>query len=211
MSAKLLLVFVLTEFLLCLTPGPAVLLIVSQAMRTSFKQSLNGVAGIVVGNTVYFCLSALGLGAFLLASTTVFEVIRWLGVAYLIITGMRMLFARRNANDVDAQPVIEAAPTESAMKLFGQGVVTQLANPKAIAFFTALLPQFIQPGGRVIQQFVMLGMLSIAVEFPVLTAYGWLSARGSGLLPERFVGLQGRISGGFLIGAGLGLAFMRRP
>lgn|ERR1043166_178256 len=211
MSAKLLLVFVLTEFLLCLTPGPAVLLVVSQAMRTGFRQSLNGVAGIVVGNTVYFCLSALGLGAFLLASTTLFEVIRWLGIAYLILTGIRMLFARRNASNLDASTVLEASAKESAMKLFGQGVVTQLANPKAIAFFTALLPQFIQPGGKVIEQFVVLGMISIAVEFPVLTAYGWLSARGSGLVPESFAGLQGRISGGFLIGAGVGLALMRRP
>jgi homoserine/homoserine lactone efflux protein len=180
-------------------------------MRTGFRQSLNGVAGIVVGNTVYFCLSALGLGAFLLASTTLFEVIRWLGIAYLILTGIRMLFARRNASNLDASTVLEASAKESAMKLFGQGVVTQLANPKAIAFFTALLPQFIQPGGKVIEQFVVLGMISIAVEFPVLTAYGWLSARGSGLVPESFAGLQGRISGGFLIGAGVGLALMRRP
>src|SRR5882757_7279289 len=112
MSAKLLLVFVLTEFLLCLTPGPAVLLIVSQAMRTGFRHSLNGVAGIVVGNTFYFCLSALGLGAFLLASTKVFEAIRWLGIAYLILTGIRMLFARRHASKVDVLPVLATSAKE---------------------------------------------------------------------------------------------------
>jgi|SRR6185436_11180482 homoserine/homoserine lactone efflux protein len=211
MSVKLLLVFVLTEFLLCLTPGPAVLLIISQAVRAGFKSSLNGVAGIVVGNTIYFCLSALGLGALLLASTTVFQVIKWLGIAYLIVTGIRMLFVRGYASTAEAMSVIAASHKNRPLTLFGQGVLTQLANPKAIAFFTALLPQFIHPGGRVIVQFVVLGVISIAVEFPVLTAYGWLSARGSGLLPARFASLQGQIAGGFLIAAGVGLALTHRP
>jgi homoserine/homoserine lactone efflux protein len=106
---------------------------------------------------------------------------------------------------------IATSPKDRPLKLFAQGVLTQLANPKAIAFFTALLPQFIQPGGRVIAQFLLLGVISIAVEFPVLTTYGWLSARGSGLLPTRFAALQGRIAGGFLIAAGVGLALTRSP
>jgi homoserine/homoserine lactone efflux protein len=209
MSAKLLLVFVLTEFLLCLTPGPAVLLIVSQAMRSGFRASLYGVAGIVVGNTFYFCLSALGLGALLLTSTSVFQFIKWLGIAYFILTGLRMLVARGQANTT-AGVAQTAPPKNRPLKLFAQGVLTQLANPKAIAFFTALLPQFIQPGGRVIVQFVVLGIISIAVEFPVLTTYGWLSARSRGLLPRKFASLQGRIAGGFLVAAGIGLALTRR-
>lgn len=212
MSAKLLLVFVLTEFLLCLTPGPAVLLILSQAMRAGFRASLYGVAGIVVGNTFYFCLSALGLGALLRTSTGVFQFIKWLGIAYLIVTGIRMLVVRVHANKSADVLAVAASPKRNRpLKLFGQGVLTQLANPKAIAFFTALLPQFIQPGGRVMVQFVVLGLISIAVEFPVLTTYGWLSAQGSGLLPASFAALQGRFAGGFLIAAGIGLALTSRP
>ena len=211
MSAKLLLLFVLTEFLLCLTPGPAVLLIVSQAMRAGFRASLYGVAGIVVGNTFYFGLSALGLGALLLTSTAVFQFIKWLGIAYLILTGIRMLVARGRANTTAGITEITVPAKDRPLKLFAQGVLTQLANPKAIAFFTALLPQFIQAGGRVMVQFVVLGLISIAVEFPVLTAYGWLSARGSGFLPARFASLQGRIAGGFLIAAGIGLALTGTP
>ena len=156
MSLKLLLVFALTEFLMSLTPGPAVLLVVSQGMKTGFKPSLRGTLGIEVGNGIYFGLSALGLGALLVASSNLFEVIRWLGVAYLILLGLKMLIFKRKAED-KIEPVVT---TRESAKLFFQGLVTQLVNPRALVFFTALLPQFISPGNRVVQQFVVLGIVS---------------------------------------------------
>jgi Putative threonine efflux protein len=80
-----------------------------------------------------------------------------------------------------------------------------------VLYFTALLPQFISPGSKVVEQFVVLGIISVLVEGPVLIAYGWLAERGGILIPERFASLPNRIAGGFLIGAGAGLAFMRKP
>jgi len=215
MSLKLLLVFAVTEFLLSLTPGPAVLLVSSQGMTAGFKQSLQGTLGILTGNAVYFLLSALGLGALLLASATLFQIIKCLGIAYLILTGIRMLFSRGKAMDKDdaiVGPTVASTVTHKrSLRLFSQGLLTQLANPKAIVFFTALLPQFVSPNGRVVEQFLLLGIVSIAVEFPVLVSYGWLAQRGSDLIPERLSSLPERIAGGFLIGSGLGLASMRRP
>lgn len=207
MSVKLLLVFAVTELLLSLTPGPAVFLVVSQGMKAGFKPSLRGTLGILTGNAVYFALSALGLGALLLASATLFQAIKWLGAAYLIFVGVRMLISKSESLEVGERAVM----SRRSLKLFSQGLITQLSNPKAIVFFTALLPQFITPGERMFEQFLILGLVSIAVELPVLAAYGWAAERGGKLIPERFSSLPDRIAGVFLIGAGVGLASMRKP
>jgi threonine/homoserine/homoserine lactone efflux protein len=211
MSLKLLLVFAVTEFLMSLTPGPAVFLVISQGMHAGFRGSLRGIAGILAGNTIYFALSALGLGALLVASASLFQIIKWLGIAYLIVMGVRMVL-KRETKDAVGQKM------KSRLALFSQGLITQLSNPRAIVFFTALLPQFISPGARnpgwmggsMAAQFVVLGLVSIAVEFPVLAAYGWLADRGGNLIPQRFSALPERVAGAFLIGAGIGLAAMRR-
>ncbi|HEX6626050.1 MAG TPA: LysE family translocator [Pyrinomonadaceae bacterium] len=210
MSLEVILVFAATEFVLSLTPGPAVLVVVSQGMRHGFAASARGAAGILAGNAVYFALSALGLGALLLASATLFAVLKWAGVAYLVFVGLRMLLAKGDAGGEAGGAAQPPAPKRS-LRLFSQGLLTQLSNPKALVFFTALLPQFVSPEGRVFEQFLLLGVVSITVECPVLLAYGWLAERGQRLLPKgRLSTLPDRIAGAFLIGAGLGLAALRR-
>lgn len=207
MSLKLLAVFTITELVLCMTPGPAVLLVVSRAMRSGFTFSLRSAAGILTGNTIYFVLSALGLGAVLLASQTLFSIIKWAGAAYLIAAGVRMLFASKRR----PQETKEADPPPRSVRLFSEGLLTQLSNPKALVFFSALLPQFVTPGVSVPGQFAVLGLLSLVVELIVLTSYAWAADRGSRLmLGARFLTLPDRIAGGFLIAAGVGLAAMRR-
>lgn len=209
MTLKILLVFAATEFLLSMTPGPAVLLVVSQGMRFGFTASIRGTLGILTGNAIYFALSAAGLGALLIASAKLFEIIRWLGVAYLVYIGLRMLVSKPEAKAAEDSP---HGARRRSLKLFSQGLITQLSNPKAIVFFTALLPQFISPGEHVFRQFVVLGMTSISVEFPVLLVYGLIADRGVSLIPKgRLSVLPDRVAGAFLIGAGIGLASMRKP
>ena len=206
MTMKVLLAFAATEFLVSLTPGPAVFLVVSQGMKAGFKSSVRGALGIEATNVFYFFLSAIGLGAVLTASASLFQVVKYVGAAYLIYIGFKMLVSRGESQHADGRAVASAR----SLKLFWEGLVTQLSNPKAIVYFTALLPQFVTPGGRVFEQFVLLGVLSVAVEFPVLLAYGWVAARGGELIPERFSTLPDRIAGAFLIGAGVGLASLRK-
>src|SRR5215207_7464553 len=194
MSLEVILVFAATEFVLSLTPGPAVMVVVSQGMRHGFAASARGAAGILAGNAIYFALSALGLGALLLASATLFAVLKWAGVAYLVFVGLKMLLSKGAAEDEGggAQP---PAPKRS-LRLFSQGLLTQLSNPKALVFFTALLPQFVSPEGGVFEQFLLLGVVSVTVECPVLLAYGWLAERGQRLLPKgRLSTLPDRIAG----------------
>jgi homoserine/homoserine lactone efflux protein len=207
MSLRVLFVFAFTEFLVALTPGPAVFVAVSQGMKAGFKQSVRGVLGIETTNVFYFALSAFGLGAVLTASATLFQVIKYAGAAYLVFIGVKMLLSKGEALGAGER---EALPNRS-LELFWQGLLTQLSNPKAIVYFTALLPQFITPGDRVFVQFLILGILSVAVETPVLLAYGWIAERGGELIPERFASLPDRIAGLFLIGAGVGLASIRKP
>jgi threonine/homoserine/homoserine lactone efflux protein len=95
--------------------------------------------------------------------------------------------------------------------LFSEGLLTQLSNPKAIVFFSALLPQFVNPGAGVAAQFAVLGVISLIVEFIVLTTYGLAVERGSRLIANSGMSvLPDRIAGGFLIGAGVSLAAMRK-
>lgn len=207
MSLKLLAIFAVTELFLCMTPGPAVMLVVSQGMKSGFKSSLRGTLGILTGNALYFALSALGLGALLLASSTLFQIIKWVGAAYLIFIGLKMLFAKDQQQTIDQ----EIMTRRRSVKLFSHGLITQLSNPKAIVFFSALLPQFVTPGDRVVEQFIILGIISIVVELPVLLVYGWVAERGGRLiLGGRFSSLPDRIAGGFLVGAGVSLAAVRK-
>jgi threonine/homoserine/homoserine lactone efflux protein len=207
MSLRLLLVFAVTEFLLCLTPGPAVLFVVSQAVKNGFKSSLKGAAGILTANALYFALSALGLGALLMSSATLFQVIKWVGAAYLVFIGLKMLLIRKRIAGTDQDVV---TPKRS-VRLFSEGLATQLSNPKAIVFFSALLPQFVSKDGSVLPQFIVLGIVSLAIELVVLVSYGWAAERGSRMiLKGKFSLLTDRIAGGFLVCAGLGLAATRK-
>jgi len=200
MSAANLLFFAGMELVLCFTPGPAVLLIVSQAMKRGFRRSLRGAFGILTGNAIYFVLSALGLGALLVASRTVFEVIKWIGACYLIFMGLRMILTKKAA---EAENTI--APRDDS---FRQALFVQLANPKAVVFFTALLPQFIDPKGPVALQFFVLGVISTVIELPVLALYGFAADKGRAVYARHTRWIE-RIAGGCLVAAGAKLAATR--
>lgn len=212
MTVELLLIFAATMIFLAMTPGPAVLVVVSQGMRYGARQSLQGTLGILTANAIYFALSAAGLGALLLASATLFQTLKWLGAGYLIFLGVKLLFAKSTAK-ASEKPASGTTEVERRIcgRLFLQALITQLSNPKALVFFAALVPQFITTGDDVPLQFLVLGAISIAVEFPVLAAYGWLAERGRRLLPEgKLATLPDKIAGLFLIGTGISLATIHK-
>ncbi|MCA9835283.1 MAG: LysE family translocator [Trueperaceae bacterium] len=200
-----LLLFALTEFLLSLSPGPAVFLVLSQAMRLGFKGSVRGVFGIITGELIFFSLSALGLGALLIASQPLFLFIKYVGAAYLVYLGLKMIW------ESFKRQALTASETSVKAKPYRQGLLMQLSNPKAILFFTALLPQFIDPTAPANPQFVMLGLISITVQGSILLSYAWLAEKGGHWLREsRFSRWLDRFAGSFLIGAGLKLAFAKQ-
>ena len=141
MTSETWIAFCVLETVLCLTPGPAVLFVVSTTLSRAARAALlRRRLGIVVANTVYFALSALGVAAMILASNFLFTILKWGGAAYLVWLGLRMLWSREREGSVDAQG---AAPPALSVS-FLRGFAVQAANPKALAFFVALLPQFVE-------------------------------------------------------------------
>lgn len=206
MNWDLLGLFIVTETLLCLTPGPAVLLVLSQALGGGVRVSLGASLGILAGNTLYFLLSATSVGALLAASPVVFILLKWLGAGYLIWLGIGAIRGTAASLSLRAEAGVPRSPAQRV----GQGFLVQTTNPKALLFFTALLPQFIDPALPVVRQVAVLGLASIVIEFGVLSLYGALAGRASRIATKpRFAALTGRLSGGALIAAGCGVAFLK--
>ncbi len=189
------LAFVLLETFLCLTPGPAVMCVVGTALGRGKRGGFAATAGIVAGNTAYFVLSATSLGAILTASYELFTAVRWAGAAYLVFLGVRMLAAA-------PRPTPAAAANGRAS--FTGGALTQLSNPKALVFFTALLPQFIDPHRSLLAQTAILGVTSQVIEALVMTGYIVVAGVAAAKLPFQ------RFAGAVMIGAALKLALTKR-
>jgi homoserine/homoserine lactone efflux protein len=206
MSVQAWLLFCATETVLCFTPGPAVLLVVSLALTRGPAAGLGASFGILAANTAYFILSATSLGAILLASWDLFVLIKWAGAAYLIYLGAKMLFA-----PAVALPTAPAEVERPRTRSFIQGFLTQVANPKALIFFTAILPQFIDTSAPVAFQVTILGISSVLIELAVLGLYvlACHGARSWVRQPRLVVPLE-RLGGAFLIAAGARLAAIRR-
>ena len=207
MAFEVWLVFVVTEFLLSLVPGPAVLLVVGNGLRFGARRSNWNALGILFTNACYFALSALGLGALLLASRGVFTAVKWLGVLYLVYIGLHMI---HEGNKGGEMAVSAPATHRTPWQHFVQGALLQAGNPKAILFFVALLPQFVSLETAVAPQFLILGLSSIIVEAFVLFCYGTIAERASQLLiHERAIRWQNWLSGVLLIVAAVGLALIQ--
>ncbi len=216
MDLNTLALFALTEFLLSLTPGPAVLLVIGLSMRQGFRIGFTATLGILSTNAIFFTLSALGIGALIVASATLFTIIKWVGAAYLVYLGigmimplLRHLWQKRSfVKGLDLSEAKAAAPKvpQSAVNSFWQGVTLQASNPKNILFFVAILPQFISPDGNVAAQLVILGVVSVLLELPVLIFYGFASVLSARLMKERVIEWIEAVGGGILIALGGALA-----
>lgn len=198
--------FAISEVLISFSPGPAVILITSQAIKHRNASYGWGVFGFAIANSVFFLLSALGLTAFILASQIVFDVIKYAGSAYLIYVGIQMIRSAGTAvNDTGIKSV------QSPFRLFMQAIVTGASNPKAILFFVAFLPQFINPNGNIALQFVIMWTTVMIIDNTILWTYGWLSLQGiKRLKSERYLVWLDRLSGTFLIAIGLLLGTTQR-
>lgn len=205
MTFALWLAFAATQTLFALTPGPAVLLVSSQAMAGGFRAGFAAALGVQAGNGVYFLLSVAGLGAVLAASETFFTGVKWAGAAYLVWMGVRTVLTAR------AAPPARPGDTPVWSRPFVQGLVKQLANPKSVLFFGSLLPQFVTPGRTTLADLLLLGATCAVIEIPILAAYAAVSARGGALFarPGQIVWRE-RLSGVALIAVGGLLATMRR-
>ncbi len=199
MSWELWWLFVVMDTAMSFSPGPAVLLVLSQGLGPGFRASIAANLGILSGNLVWFTLSAAGLSALIVAWPQVFEVVRWLGVGYLCWMGGAMLLGHHNALRTRADP-----QRRSFLRGWLQGVALQLANPKAIVFFGALLPPFVDVTRPVALQMVILAVTSVVIEFWILVGYGALAARAADWAAQPAVARRiDHLAGSLLIAAAL--------
>jgi len=190
MTFKTWLLFLTMESALSLSPGPAVFYVVSQSARGGVRRSLAATAGILSANGIYFVLSATSLGAIIAASARFFALAKWVGAAYLIYLGFRALRSAAVSQSVALQP--GTAVEQNPRRIYVGGLTLQLANPKALLFFLALLPQFIDLKSAVVPQMLILTASSMIPEFFILIGYGWLASRAV-RVSARF-GVTGRMN-----------------
>jgi len=198
MSIEVWTVYVAAVLVLMSAPGPSQLLMLSNSATHGFKRSLATAAGDLTANALQMLAAGLGLATLLATSGHALSVIKWLGVTYLIWLGLRMV---RRAGLVG---LASQKPAKSSLKaLWLQGFLTSGANPKAIVFFAALFPQFIDANAPFWLQFVVLSVTYIVLDGLFLSAYG----AGSSWIASRFTGSARasieRLGGGFVIGAAI--------
>ena len=202
MSLETWIVFCATETVLCLTPGPAVLFVVSTALARGARPGFAGALGVLAANVAYFAISATGVAAVILASHDLFGALKWAGAAYLVWMGLGMLRGRGRGGPEAVAP--------AARRALLRGVVVQGANPKALMFFVALLPQFIDARGSVSWQVLVLGTSSVLIELTVLALYVAAAVRARRTASEGWLATRlERVGGAFLIAAGGRLALGR--
>ena len=200
MSIEIWLVYVATVLALMSTPGPSQLLMLSNSATHGFKPSLATMMGDLSAKILQMLAAGFGLSALIAASSNALNVIKWFGVIYLVYLGIRMIMrARSTETEIQLRRTSQA----TFKKIWLQGFLTSAANPKAIVFFAALFPQFIQAEYAFGLQFIILSTTYIVLDGMFLSAYGL----GASWVATKFKGAARawieRIGGGFMIGAAL--------
>jgi threonine/homoserine/homoserine lactone efflux protein len=194
--------FVAAALALLLVPGPAVLYIVARSVEQGRTAGLVSVVGVHLGSLVHIAAAAVGLSSLLVSSAVAFDVVKYLGAAYLVYLGVRALLTRAEPEDLQVRP----APLG---KLLRQGAVVNILNPKTALFFLAFLPQFVDPeAGYAALQIVVFGLVFVALGFVTDGAYALLAGTAGNWLRSSpvYAAAQRYVSGTVFIGLGLAAA-----
>ncbi len=208
-----LLLFIAAGWLLNLTPGPDVLYIVTNSLRSGARAGVVAGLGITAGCFVHIFGAALGVGALLATSAAAFTVLKYAGAAYLLWMGIRILRAKAPHHAPDLMAAAAAAPARSLGDVFVGGFLTNVLNPKVAIFFLAFVPQFIAPGtDNKPLAFVLLGVLFNLNAIPVNSGWAlaaaWMARRDA---VRKGMHWLDRAAGVMFIGFGLRLALTDNP
>jgi threonine/homoserine/homoserine lactone efflux protein len=143
-------------FILAITPGPGMFYVLTRSIKGGQREGYASSFGTAIGGLFHVFAAALGISAILATSALAFNLIKYLGAAYLVFLGIRMLLKEEAFELAD-----DVATTSNYHRAVRQGIVTEMLNPKTALFFLAFIPQFIDPTGSVVLQFILLGSLSV--------------------------------------------------
>jgi homoserine/homoserine lactone efflux protein len=188
--------FALVALVVTLVPGPAFIVVLTTALRRGFKPGAYATAGVVIGDAVYFFLTAVGLGSLLATSFWTFTIIKWLGIIYLVYLGLRSLFFSSNSL------IAADGRSVSGRSSFVTALTVQLANPKLLLFLAALLPQFLDRSRPIALQLAILGPIFMLSDTVIYLLLSTLAARARPLLASpRATRIVSRVSGLAMLGA----------
>ncbi|WP_087016300.1 LysE family translocator [Thaumasiovibrio subtropicus] len=208
MSLEFLMMFTTTVFVVSIIPGPSMLLALTHGMSYGVKRAAFSGLGNISATMCQAIISVIGLGAVLAASETAFMIIKWGGAAYLVYMGYSMLKAARLSGGADVQ--VSREPV-TATRLFVQGVLVTAGNPKAIVFFSAVFPQFLDTSQGVWLQSTVMIAICMAVSFFCFMLYAVCGKKIVSLFSSSSAGkFLKRLIGSTFIGSGIALAASQR-
>lgn len=208
MPLDLWLAFVAATVALLLIPGPTVLLVLSYAVSKGRSVAVATALGVALGDFIAMTASLLGLGALVMTSAALFNALKWVGAAYLVWLGVRLL---RSAPSDGLQAEAPRRDVTTRSVFVHAAVVTAL-NPKSIAFFIAFVPQFLRPDVPLLPQFTVLIATFVGLAAINALAYALLADRLRATIGRpRVITALTRTGGVALIGMGFATAFLRRP
>lgn len=184
-------------------PGPSQILFIGGSLQHGVRGALPIAAGDLSANAIQICIAGFGLAGLIAVSATAFTIIKWLGVAYLVWMGLKMIF--------DATRVRAARPTPTRGQLFRRGFLTSAANPYAVIFFASLFPQFIDPSQPVAAQVAILGLTYLVIDGTILLLMGASATRLLAALGSRAERWLSIVSGGALIAVAVALGLRSTP
>jgi homoserine/homoserine lactone efflux protein len=202
MSIELYAAYLIACLVIVLVPGPTMTLIIANGMRHGARAGLLNVAGTQLGLAVMIAVAGIGLTSAIESMGHWFEWVRLAGAAYLIWMGVQM-FRSSGKDETSGAPLLPRGG------FFLQGFLVVMSNPKALIFFGAFFPQFIDPQGDYPLQIAVMGITAMIFAAAMDGSYALLAGRAGRMLSARRVRLMSRISGSFLVGGGLWLAFSR--
>ncbi len=203
MALELYLAYVVACILIAIIPGPTVTVIVANSLRHGARAGMLNVAGTQLGLALMMLTLVVGLSSVIAAMGWLFDWLRYAGAAYLVWLGWKLL----RSPDLISEAAPAAIPRGG---FFLQGFLVIMANPKALLFFGAFIPQFVDPKGHYVAQIALLGVTAMVIALLSDGAYAVLIGRAGVLLSRKRVRLVSRLSGACLIGGGLWLALTRR-
>ncbi|MBB6483871.1 LysE family translocator [Rhizobium lusitanum] len=208
MHLTTLLAFAAVSFIGIATPGPTVLLALTNGSRFGVRRALPGMIGAVLSDAVLISAVTIGLGALLAASEFWFSALKWVGAAYLAFLGIMML---RSKGGIDG--ALRASATQPKGTAFSIGLksfMVAVTNPKGYLFFSAFLPQFIDPSAPQLQQYIILGAIFATLDFTIMLAYAVFGSQAVRVLKSEGAKWLERACGGALLALAGSLALYRR-
>lgn len=202
MALDVYLAYIVACFVIAVIPGPTVTVIVANSLAHGPRAGLLNVAGTQLGLALMMAVLVVGLSSVIAAMAWAFEVLRWVGAAYLIWMGYKLMRSNEGLEHAENR----AMPRGGFVL---QGFLVLMANPKALLWFGAFIPQFVDPRGNYVGQIVLLGVTAMAVALVSDGAYAVLTGGAGNLLSRKRIKLVSRLGGGFLIGGGIWLALTR--